>query len=127
MEILTMITWLLVAPLSLLLGAGVVVLGRISLGLQVLAGLGGATLMILYVFLEGPAGLAWGAAGLAVFGLLIVLIAAVGLVSDGGLTQTAGSQSMQEFSAGLAGVLLPMFGVVAILSIATAINGAATF
>jgi hypothetical protein len=126
MELLTMVTWLIVAGISIPLGRGVV-LGRLSLGLQALAGLGGVGLIILYVILEGPAGLAWGATGLAILGVLAVAIAAVGLTSDGGPARTPAGQALEESLAGWAGVQLPLFVLVAILSTATALNGAATF
>jgi hypothetical protein len=55
-----MLVWVLVALISLLLASGLA-LERLSLGFAALPGLAGATLSVLYVVLEGPAGLAWAA------------------------------------------------------------------
>jgi hypothetical protein len=82
-ELVTMISWVFAAGVSLLLGHGVL-MGRLSVGVAAFAGLAGASLSILYVVLQGPAGLAWGAVGSALVGILAPSVAAVGLTSATG-------------------------------------------
>jgi hypothetical protein len=126
MELLTMGTWLIVGLIGLPLGRGVL-LGRMSFGLQALAGLGGMGLMILYVALEGPTGLAWAAGGVAVVGALAVTTAAVGLLADSDTASTPAAQALELSSSGWAGIQLWLFLVVAVLSAITAANGTANF
>lgn len=126
MEVLTMLCWAMVAVVSLLFGHGVI-LGRLSLGVGALAGLAGAGLSILYVVLEGPAGLAWGAVGAAAVGFVAVSIAEVGLTSGDGGETTRDAQRLQEHSAGWGGLLLPLFVAVACLSAYTALHGVTSY
>lgn len=121
MGIFTMIIWVLIAPISLVLARGVLI-PKISAGPPALAGVGGAGLMILYVILDAQPVLAWVAAGLAILGLVAVTTTSVILTSADGREITRAHQAVAESSAGFAGLLLTLFPVVALLSIATALD-----
>jgi hypothetical protein len=122
MEWLAIVIWLLVAALALPLGGGAA-LGRGSLAVQALAGIGGFALLVVYVVVgDNPATLAWVACGLGVLGLLAMAFAAAGLTSDhegGGLV---GLEGMEEHVALLAGVQLPMFAVAALITMLVALE-----
>ena len=126
MMLVTMLTWALVALMSLLVAHGVI-LGRLSLGLGALAAFTGTGLSILYVILAGPAGFQWAAVGCAVVGFVVVSIGAYGLLNSDANVTTSGGQRVEESSALWAGLLLPFFMVVALMSLYTAVHGVTSY
>ncbi|HTR89496.1 MAG TPA: hypothetical protein VMG62_05240 [Solirubrobacteraceae bacterium] len=122
MEWLAIVIWLLIAALALPLGGGAA-LGRGSLAVQAIAGVGGFALLAIYVIVgTNPATLAWVACGLGVLGVLAMAVAAAGLTSDhegGGLV---GLEGLEEHVALLAGVQLPLFAVAALFTMLVALE-----
>jgi hypothetical protein len=123
MEWLAIGIWLLVALLALPLGAGAL-FGRASLALQAMAAIGGLALVIVYVSVGRPSAAVWVACGLGVVGVIAMAFAAAGLTSDHGVGGAGGGgvQGIEEHQAMLAGVQLPMFAVVTLLTMLLALE-----
>jgi hypothetical protein len=118
----TLLIWLLVATLALPL-SGAVLLGRASLGVQALAAVGGLALLVIFVATGEPAALAWIACGLALLGALAMVFAVAGLTSaEPGPVSAANAGRLEEHLASLAGAQLPLFIVVALLTLLVALE-----
>jgi hypothetical protein len=121
MEWLALAMWILVAGLGLLLGLGVAI-GHGLLGVQMLAALGGLTLIVVYLFVGEPATLAWIAFGLGVVGTITIALAAYALMVPPVAALPTRTQYGAELHAGLSGAQLPLFLVVALFTLLTALD-----
>lgn len=120
MEWVALIVWAIVVALALPLGLGAI-LGRVSLGVQALAALGGLGLTIV-VCIEGLVEpVAWTAVGLAGLGILATGAAAIGLSSAHG-GALAEIDIIEEQQAGLAGAQIVLFALVLLLTLLVALN-----
>ncbi len=111
--------WLLVLLTAFPLSLGVVY-GRLSLAVQALAAGAGFALVVVFIVLDGTSWPAWTAVGVAVLGLLAVLIAVADLTSDREHAVAPASDWVEQAEALLAGAQLPLFGVAALLTMVAA-------
>ncbi len=121
MEWLTLAVWIIIAAQGMALGLGVVI-GHGLLGVQAMAAVGGLVAMIIYLATGEPSALAWVAFGLAVMGTLTMVPAVEALIAAPPEPLPAASQTAAEVYALLAGVQLPLFMVVSVLSLLTALG-----
>ncbi len=120
MEWLSLVVWTIIAALALPLAAGAI-FGRMSLGVQALAGIGGLALLIV-ICIEGLlTGVAWTAVGLGFLGALASMIAGFSLSSEhGGLIR--GVEAVEEQQAMMVGAQMMLFMVAAMLTLLVALN-----
>jgi hypothetical protein len=121
MEWLALVMWMLVAGLALLLGHGVTI-GHALLGVQMMAALGGLALIVVYLFVGEPATLAWIAFGLGVVGTITITLAANALIAPPATALPTRTQYAAEVHAGLSGAQIPLFLVVSLFTLLTALD-----
>ena len=121
MEWLALAMWLLVAGLGLVLGHGVTI-GHALLGAQMMAALGGLTLIVVYLFVGEPSTLAWIAFALGVVGTITITLAANALIAPPTTALPARTQLAAEVHAGLSGAQIPLFLVVTLFTLLTALD-----
>jgi hypothetical protein len=114
MQWLALTVWVLVAVLALPLSRGAAY-GRVSLGVQAMAAIGGLALSIA-VCAGGAKELAWWALGGGTIGVLAMAVASVGLTAERAGTVTVQVGRIEEHEAALAGVQLLLMVVATILS-----------
>ena len=120
MEWIALFMWVSVASIAMPLGRHA--LGETAtLGVQAMAGGGGLALCVLFLVIDRPPILAWGAVALGVTGALAVASAAVWLVSDSRSVSPAG-QDAEETDALLAAIVLPLFAGAALFSVLMALD-----
>jgi len=118
MEWLALAVWVVIVALALPLGLGAI-LGRISLGVQALAALGGLALLIV-ICIEGLSTVAWVALGLAGLGTLATGAGAIGLTSEA--AAPTGYGAVEEQQAGLAGVQIIFYLLAVLITLMVALN-----
>jgi hypothetical protein len=121
MDVVALGVWGLVALLAMPLALGTLS-GVPALGLQPVAAIGGLTLTILYVVLDGPSWAGWVAFGLAWLGIIVDSIGVSVLCDDRRPASTPGVQAAEELEAGLLGAQLPLFGVAMAVSAAMGVQ-----
>jgi len=117
---LALTAWILPAALALPLSRGAAY-GRMSLGIQAVAALGGLGLLVA-VCAGGSLELGWWALGCGGLGVLAVGIATAGLTAEREGATTMQVERLEEHEAGLAGVQLLMFAVATILAMLVALD-----
>jgi hypothetical protein len=120
MDIFTLALWAIVAMIAVPLGRHAIDENAL-LGVQALAGAGGAALLVLFFALDHLSLLAWGATALGVAGTAALIVVAIWLASDRRAISPAG-QSAEETDALLTGIVLPLFAGAAIFSLLVALN-----
>lgn len=118
MEWLALAVWLIIVAIALPLGLGAV-LGRISLGIQAIAAIGGFALLIV-ICIEGLSAVAWVALGLAGLGALSTGVGAIGLTSESGAPM--GFAAAEEQQAGLAGAQIIFYLVAVLITLLVALD-----
>ena len=121
MEWLALALWILVAGLALPLAHGVTI-GHGLLGVQMMAALGGLALIVVYLFVGEPATLAWIAFVLGVVGTITIAFAANALIAPPPTALPARTQLAAEVHAGLSGAQIPLFLVVSLFTLLTALD-----
>jgi hypothetical protein len=114
MQWLSLTVWMLVAGLALPLSRGAAY-GRVSLGVQALAAVGGLALSIV-VCAGGEAQLGWWTVGCGALGVIAVGVASVGLTAERDMSASVQVERLEEHAAGLAGVQLLLFALATILA-----------
>jgi hypothetical protein len=120
MEWIALFMWVAVASIAMPLGRHALS-ETVTLGVQAMAGGGGLALCVLFLVIDRPPILAWGAVALGVTGALAVAGAAVWLVSDSRSVSPAG-QGAEETDALLAAIVLPLFAGAALFSALMALD-----
>lgn len=118
-----LLLWLLLAPMALFAGLGV--LTTPGAAGQVLAGAGGFALCVIFLAVGGSSLVGWMLLGAAVVGVLACALAVSWLVRDDHDAGFAG-QGADETQALLAGVELPLFLAAVPVTLAMAITGSLT-
>jgi hypothetical protein len=120
MEWIALFMWVCVASIALPLGRHALD-ETATLGLQAMAGAGGLALCVLFLVIDRPPIVAWGAVALGATGAVAVAAATLWLLSDTRSVSPAG-QGAEETDALLVAIVLPLFAGAALFSVLMALD-----